>query len=101
MRKIVLVCSAGVSTSLLVKKMNEEAEKLGYDCKISFYPLSEIAEAVQEADAVLLAPQAAHELGEIQVKYPDAHVDVIPQAAYGAADAAAVLDLAQRTAGDY
>ena len=31
-RRIVLICSAGVSTNMLVRRMEHEAARLGYPC---------------------------------------------------------------------
>ena len=39
-RRIVLLCSAGISTNLLVRRMEAEAARLGYPCSISFYPVA-------------------------------------------------------------
>ena len=41
MKKIMLCCSAGMSTSLLVKKMVEEAEKRGLDVDIKAFGVAE------------------------------------------------------------
>ena len=68
-RRIVLLCSAGVSTSMLVRKMEAEAARLGYPCSVSFYPVSEVQEAATFADVMLLAPQAASNLPEFQESY--------------------------------
>lgn len=101
MRRIVLLCSAGVSTSMLVRRLEAEAARLGYECSISFFPISEANEAAGFADALLLAPQAAHMLAELRVKCPNVPIAAIPQEMYGSADAEKILDLAQKTAGDY
>ncbi len=101
MRRIILLCSAGVSTSVLVRKMEQEAARLGYPCSVSFFPIDEAAEAVSFADVLMLAPQAKHMLGELTVRYPNTKFEVIPEKLYAAADADAILDLAQKAAGDY
>ncbi len=101
MKRIVLLCSAGVSTNLLVRRMEHEAARLGYPCSVCFYPIAEIKEAVEFADVLLLAPQSAHQLAELQVRYPNIPSAVIPQKLYAAIDAEAILDLAQKVAGDY
>lgn len=44
MRKIVLLCNAGLSTSMLVDKMRKEAEAIGYECTINAYPVAEVHE---------------------------------------------------------
>ncbi|HAE17512.1 MAG TPA: PTS sugar transporter subunit IIB, partial [Erysipelotrichaceae bacterium] len=40
-KKITLFCAAGMSTSLLVSKMREEAAKNGWDYDINAYSLTE------------------------------------------------------------
>ena len=40
MKKIILLCSNGMSTSMMVAKMKEAAKKIGYDCTIAAYALS-------------------------------------------------------------
>ena len=97
-RRIVLLCSAGISTNLLVRRMEAEAARLGYPC---FYPVAEADEAAAFADVMLLAPQTASELGSLKVKYPNVKVALIPREFYGKIDAAGILDFAQKEAGDY
>ena len=41
MKKIMLVCSAGMSTSLLVTKMEQAAEKAGDEVEICARPMSD------------------------------------------------------------
>ena len=100
-RRIVLICSAGVSTNMLVRRMEHEAARLGYPCSVTFYPIQEVKEAAQFADVMLLAPQSAFELPEIQVKYPNVNSAVIPKDLYASIDSVKILDLAQKIAGDY
>ena len=100
-RRIVLICSAGVSTNMLVRRMEHEAARLGYPCSVTFYPIQEVKEAAQFADVMLLAPQSAFELPEIQVKYPHDKSAVIPKDLYSSIDSVKILDLAQKIAGDY
>ena len=100
-RRIVLICSAGVSTNMLVRRMEHEAARLGYPCSVTFYPIQEVKEAAQFADVMLLAPQSAFELPEIQVKYPNVKSAVIPKDLYAGIDAVKILDLAQKIVGDY
>ena len=100
-RRIVLLCSAGVSTSLLVRKMEAEAARLGYPCSVSVYSVSEVQEAAGFADVMLLAPQASSNLPEFQVKYPNVKSAVIPKDLYATINAEKILDLAQKISGDY
>ncbi|MFZ5354385.1 MAG: PTS sugar transporter subunit IIB [Bacillota bacterium] len=57
MIKIMLVCSAGMSTSLLVNKMLDAAKKQGMETEIFAVPEVEIKQYIDKADVVLLAPQ--------------------------------------------
>ena len=41
MKKIVLLCASGMSTSMLVKKMQEAAKAENYDCEIAAYSAAE------------------------------------------------------------
>lgn len=57
MINILLVCSAGMSTSMLVKKMQEAAEIKGVEATIWAVGDAESQEEVKKADLVLLGPQ--------------------------------------------
>lgn len=57
MLRIMLVCSAGMSTSLLLTKMKDAAIKMGVDIEIFAVPEVEVKECINQADVVLLAPQ--------------------------------------------
>lgn len=59
MRNIVLFCSAGMSTSVMVKKMEEAAKAMNYDCKIAAYSVSEATTYGPDADIILLGPRSA------------------------------------------
>ena len=50
---------------------------------------------------MLLAPQAASNLPEIQVKFQNVKSAVIPKDLYATIDADKILDLAQKISGDY
>lgn len=57
MLKVMLVCSAGMSTSLLVNKMKAAAVKEGVEVEIFAVPEVEVMQSIDQADVVLLAPQ--------------------------------------------
>ncbi len=63
--KILLVCSAGMTTSILVNNMKQYAEPTD---KISAYPLSFLMEHIQECDVILVGPQVKHMFKEIEDK---------------------------------
>ena len=57
MLKIKLFCSAGMSTSMLVKKMQESAQKRGLDAEIDAYPEGTLDKETDDCDIALLGPQ--------------------------------------------
>ena len=63
MKKIMLVCSAGMSTSLLVTKMEQAAEKVGDEVEIFALPMSDGINRLSTVDCVLLGPQVRFYLG--------------------------------------
>ena len=56
MKTVLLACNAGMSTSLLVQKMQKEAEAQGLDVQIKANPLNKALEMIDQADCLLLGP---------------------------------------------
>ena len=50
MKKILLVCSAGMSTSLLVTKMKEAAKQMGEEIEIQALPIAECSSVEKLAE---------------------------------------------------
>ncbi|NLQ12951.1 PTS sugar transporter subunit IIB [Olsenella sp. KGMB02461] len=94
MTNILLVCSAGMSTSMLVQKMEQEAKKRGLDTRIWAVADAKAAENVGEADVMLLGPQVRFMLDKMRALAGDTPVDVIDMRVYGAMNGAAALDQA-------
>lgn len=91
---IYLFCSAGMSTSLLVSKMKAQALKYEVPVVIDAFPESLAAEKGPEADLILLGPQIAWMLADIQKILPDKPVEVIDSVLYGKIDGLGVLKAA-------
>ena len=91
---IYLFCSAGMSTSLLVTKMKVQAEKYEVPVIIEAFPETLAAEKGHAADVVLLGPQIAYMLPEIQKVLPGKPVEVIDSVLYGKIDGLGVLKAA-------
>ena len=96
MKKILLCCAAGMSTSLLVNKMKAEAEKRGIETKIWAEPLDKAKEEFKKADVVLLGPQVKYALTEAKkiAEENNINIDVINMVDYGMMNGAKVLDQA-------
>lgn len=94
MKKIILLCSAGMSTSILVKKMREEAEKINFACTIDAHSVNDAYDQAKDADVVLLGPQIRYELKRITDLVKPVPVASIEMLAYGMMDGKKVLQQA-------
>ncbi|MFC1234253.1 PTS sugar transporter subunit IIB [Vibrio sp. F74] len=96
MKKILLCCSAGMSTSMLVKKMRQEADARGLECLIEARSVNVFEEMIQEFDVCLLGPQVRFQLDDLQdvANQYNKKVAVIPSLAYGMMKGSEVLDQA-------
>lgn len=98
MHKILLVCSAGMSTSLLVKKMEEAAKEMNVEAKIWAVGDAESDNNVGEADIILLGPQVRYLLSKMQDKVEGKKpVQVINMMHYGTMNGKKVLEEALAT----
>ncbi len=92
--KIVLVCGAGMSTSILVQKMVKEAANREGDFNIYAVSLSGTKGELEDADIVLLGPQVSFKKNELATKFAPVPVEVINSIDYGMMDGKKVLDFA-------
>lgn len=96
MKKIMLCCSAGMSTSLLVKKMQASALERGIDADIKAFGASEFADQVANYQVVLLGPQVKYmqpDLQQVADQY-GVKVEPINMMDYGMQKGDRVLDFA-------
>lgn len=89
---ILLVCAAGMSTSLLVNRMKVAATNKGIDVQIEAHPIGSIEQYGDNADVILLGPQVRYDLKKIQAEYPQKPVEVINMQDYGMMNGEKVLD---------
>ncbi len=96
MLKIRLFCANGMSTSLLVKKMEDAAKEKGKEVDIKAYPILDMERLVGEADVALLGPQVGYQLSKAKeiCGGKGVPVDVIPMADYGMCNGMNVLKFA-------
>ncbi len=95
-----LFCAAGMSTSLLVSKMQEAAKEKGKDADIAAYPITELERMVEQIDVALLGPQVGFQLAKAKAvcEPKGVPVDVIPMNDYGMCNGMNVLKLAYKMA---
>ncbi len=89
---IVMLCNLGMSTGILVKKLEEEAGKRGLDVTVHAYPMVELNDHLDGADAVLLGPQIRFALNDVKKQAGNIPVMAIAPQDFGMMNAANVLD---------
>lgn len=93
MMNILLCCSAGMSTSLLVNKMEKAAVEEGLSVKIQAVATMEVRNHINDVDVILLGPQVRYQLNDIK-KIGDEKgipVDTINPMHYGTCNGKEVL----------
>lgn len=97
-KTIMLVCSAGMSTSLLVTKMESAAKKRGLDLSIFATSSSDFDSKIEneKIDVVLLGPQVRFMKDQFKEKLQPKAIplDVIDMANYGTMNGEKVLEQA-------
>lgn len=96
MKDIMLVCSAGMSTSLLVVKMEKVAKEKGVDVKIFAVSEGEAPKYYDKIGVLLLGPQVRYLKKKMDKTLEPfgVPVEVINSMHYGTLNGEAVLDVA-------
>lgn len=92
--RILLVCSGGMSTAIVVKAIEQEAAKAGRAVTVRAVGSGEFADAVRDGwDIALVAPQVRHRLTEFQAAASAAGVPaaLIPPQGYSPLGGAVIL----------
>ena len=101
MKKIVLFFAGGMSTSILVKNMQDAANKENppFECSIAAYAASEASKQGKDADCILLGPQIRFQKDGISKQCPGVPIDSIDMKVYGKADGKGALAIAKKLMG--
>ena len=94
MMNILLVCAAGMSTSLLVTRMEESAKQKNMTVHIEAHPVGDIEKYGPQANVILLGPQVRYQLKKLKEQYPQKPVEVINMQDYGMMNGEKVLNYA-------
>ncbi|WP_297277740.1 PTS sugar transporter subunit IIB [uncultured Brachyspira sp.] len=96
MKKILLLCSAGMSTSMIVKKMQDKAKADNIDAEIEAASVSRFDELIDNYDIFLLGPQVKYLKTDLVKKANSKGkvLDVIDFKYYGKMDGAKILEFA-------
>lgn len=93
---IVLLCNLGMSTGILVKRLEDEAKNRGLDAAVKAYPLIELEEHLEGTDIVLLGPQIRFALDDVKKQAAGIPVMTISPQDFGLMNAKKVLDEIQK-----
>lgn len=96
MKKIYLLCSQGMSTSLLASMMQECANEHRLPVEIVAYPHGKLPSVIEKEslpDAILLGPQVKYLLEETRQRFIDLNIPImmISQEDYGMLNSSRVL----------
>lgn len=75
--KILLMCANGLSTGILMNKMNDWGKKNGEELEVRAVPVDECAGIYQGYDCLLIGPQMAYKLKEVKAIATDRSVATI------------------------
>lgn len=92
--KILLVCSGGMSSAIVVKAIEKEAAKLDLTLEVKSVGSGEFVEEVKNGwNIVLVAPQVRHRLAFFQAAAADCNIPVtmIPPQGYSPLGGACIL----------
>ena len=94
--KVMICCSAGMSTNLLLSKMIQSVRQRALDVEIEAIPEAEINERLKDCDVFLLGPQIRYRFNSVKMDaepygIPVAIIDTVK---YAKMDGQAVLDQA-------
>ena len=97
MIRILLACAGGMSTSLLMNKMKEEADKRGIEVSVDAVGEKTIGDHVGKFDVLLLGPQVSFIKDDVKKLVGDSiPVEIIPSIDYGRCNGEAVVKFAEK-----
>ena len=102
MTKVMFVCSAGMSTSLLVEKVKKEATAAGVELDIYAVSEAEAKKDLKQAEVLLLGPQVRYLESTFRKELEGSGVklDVIEMRTYGLMDGKKVFSQIETLLGE-
>lgn len=93
--KILLVCAGGMSTGLLMKKMEVYWAEQGQELSITAVGMGEYEEVAKDYDIVMVGPQISYRLAEIK-ETTGLPCDTISSYDYAVANCPNIMKLAEK-----
>lgn len=94
--KILLVCAGGLSSSIVMKKVEKYAGEIGEDISIDAVGVPQVKEVYKNYDCVLTAPQVRNRNKQIEETCQGVPVAALPPADYAIGNAKNVVALAKK-----
>ena len=91
---ISLVCTQGMSTSMLIKKMEDHAKEKGIEIDVDALPNDQIDSRIDKTDILLIGPQLRYLYKKYKSEYGDKIpvIQVMNMSDYGLLKAAKMFD---------
>ena len=99
-RRVLLCCTAGLTTTMFAAKLQEAADTLSLDYEFMAMPLAQAKTEGASFDAILLAPQVGYQRAEVAAAFPAVPVVPVPAKIFAAYDAGAALKLVMHLLSD-
>lgn len=99
--KVLLSCSAGLTTYMFAEKLNSTAKMMELDYQFNAVSYVSIYEEVNQYDVILIAPQIGYMLNKLKESLPDKLVLQIPTAIFASYDSLAAIQYIQKEIEDY
>ncbi len=104
MRKltVLLMCSSGMSSTIIKTNMEKAAQKMGIDLTVSAKAESavNVERDIQPADIIMLAPQVRYIKADISKKAGDKPVEIMSMQDYGLGNGENILKTCLKILGD-
>jgi PTS system cellobiose-specific IIB component len=96
--KVFLVCSGGMSTSYLVQALKKAIQSQNLNLDIEAIPITQLPDRIQEASAILIAPQIRHQKASIEswARKHSLPFAIMDGKAFGTLDVSKILDQVQQ-----
>lgn len=97
--KVLLVCAAGMSTSILMKKMAVHAREHEIEFEVEAVSANAAEESCEGADCVLVGPQIRHKKNDIQDAVGQIPVAVVDPLDYGSGNCEHIFAMIEKLIG--
>lgn len=92
---ILLVCAGGMSTSILMQKMDKYWAEQGLELNIKAVGLSEYQDVAEHFDIIMMGPQVSYRLKEVK-ENTGLPTEAIPSFDYAIANCPNIMKLAEK-----